>query len=347
MSKQLRVAVIGLGIGRVNGRAIAANPRGHIVALCDLIEPKMDDFEKELGHPVKKFTDYRKMLGEKDIDAVFVGTPNQLHIEMALAVIKAGKHVMVTKPLGHAVAPALKLVAAAEKSGMVNMMSLSTRFGPECQHTANLARDGYFGRIYYAKARSIRRSGIPNWNLGFIEAGGGAFRDMGVHCLDAAWWLLGMPRPISVMGVAGAEFGPRGLGYWDFHHPAKSFYQRYASDDYAGGFVRFEGNIGMQVESFWAAHSPEEFQVELLGTAAGARVFPTPTFYRTAHGAPHDTTVKIPKALSEPWTAIAGHFIDCCLDGVACRAPLRHGLVVQQMMESLLRSAKTGREERL
>jgi len=87
--------------------------------------------------------------------------------------------------------------------------------------------------------------------------------------------------------------------------------------------------------------------VELLGTEARARVFPAPTLYRTEHGAPHDTTVQLPKALPEPWTAIAGHFIDCCLDGVKCRAPLRHGLVVQQMMEALLRSAKTGREERL
>jgi len=347
MPKQLRAAVIGLGIGRPNGRAIAANPRGCIVALCDLIEPKMDEFEKELGHPVKKFTDYRKMLREKDIDAVFVGTPNQLHIEMALAVIKAGKHVMVTKPLGHAVAPAIKLVAAAEKSGLVNMMSLSARFSPECQHVANLIRDGRFGRIYYAKARSMRRSGIPDWNLGFIEAGGGAFRDMGVHCLDAAWWLMGMPRPISVTGVAGAEFGPRGSGFWDFRCPPKSFYGRYASDDYAGGFIRFEGNIGMQVESFWASHQPEDFQVELMGTKAGGRVFPTPILYGTEHGAPHDTIVKLPKALPEQWNAIAGHFIDCCLDGVKCQAPLRHGMMVQQMMEALLRSAKTGREERL
>jgi len=43
-----------------------------------------------------------------------------------------------------------------------------------------------FGDIYYARARSVRRSGIPNWNLGFVQKGGGAFRDMGVHALDAA-----------------------------------------------------------------------------------------------------------------------------------------------------------------
>jgi len=341
--KQVRVAIVGMGIGKPNGRAIAANPRGRVVALCDLAEDRMRAFAKELPEPVKFYTDYRKLCLDPEVDAVFVGTPNQLHVPVAMAAVRRGKHVLITKPLADRASSARRLVAAAEKAGVVNMMSLSTRFGPDVRHLGKLARKGEFGELYYGRARSIRRSGIPDWSLGFIEKGGGAFRDMGVHVLDAAWWLLGMPRPLTVTGVAGAKFGPRGRGYWHFQVPPRKFYSKYVADDYAGGFVRFEGGVGLQVESFWASHQAPEFQIELFGTEAGAGLRPL-TLYRTVSGAPHDTVVDLPKTTGDRWGAIAAHFIDCILDGVACQAPLRHGLIVQEMLEALLKSAEAGRE---
>jgi len=345
MAKQVRVGIIGMGIGRPNARAIAGNPRGCVVALCDLAEDRMKDFAKELPEPVKTYTDYKQMCRDKEVDAIFIGTPNQLHVPMGLEGVRNGKHVLITKPLADSERAAAKLVGEAEAAGVVNMMSLSTRFGRDCQYLGGLIHKGQLGELYYGRARSIRRSGIPAWNLGFIHKGGGAFRDMGVHVLDAAWWLLGRPQPVSVTGVAGAKFGPRGLGYWDYKAPPKKVYRQYASDDYAGGFIRFDGDIGLQVESFWASHQPEEFQIELFGTEAGARYSPL-TIYRTESGAPQDIALKMPPGPSA-WDNIAAHFIGCILDGVECEAPLRHGLIVQQMMEALLRSAETGREVRL
>jgi predicted dehydrogenase len=345
MSKEVRVGIIGMGIGRPNAQAIAKNPRGRVVALCDLIEERMKGFAKDLPAPVAMYTDYKKMMRDKNVDAVFIGTPNQMHVPMGLEAVRRGKHVFITKPLADSEQAAAKLVREAEAAGVVNMMSLSTRFGADCQYLGGLIREGQLGDLYYGRARSIRRSGIPAWNLGFIHKGGGAFRDMGVHVLDAAWWLLGQPRPVSATGVAGAKFGPRGLGYWDFKAPPKEIYKQYASDDYAGGFIRFEGDVGLQVESFWASHQPEEFQIELFGTEAGARYAPL-TLYRTVNGAPQDVTIKMPPGPSA-WDNIAGHFINCILDGVKCEAPLRHGLIVQQMMEAVLRSAETGKEVRL
>lgn len=183
--KQVRAAVVGMGIGRPNGKAIAKNPRGRVVALCDLVEDRMKDFAKELPEPPKLYTDYKAMCRDKEIDA----------------------------------------------------------------------------------------------------------------------------------------------------------------DDYAGGFIRFENGSGLQCESFWASHQAPEHQIELFGTEAGARYGPL-TLYRTVDGAPHDITVNLPKG-PDPWDLIAGHFIDCILDGVPCDAPLRHGLIVQEMMEAMLRSAETSKEIRL
>jgi predicted dehydrogenase len=342
---KVRVAVVGMGIGRPNGRALAKNPRGQVVALCDLLEERMKEFAKELPEAVKFYTDYKKMCKDPEIDAVFVGTPNQWHVPIALEAVRNGKHVLVTKPLADSEKAAKELVAEAEAAGVVNMMSLSTRFGTDCQYLGNLERGGYFGELYYARARSVRRNGIPAWNLGFIRKGGGAFRDMGVHVLDAVWWILGMPKPVGVLGAAGAKFGPRGLGYWNGTIPSKEIYEQYAADDYAGGFIRFENGAGVQVESFWASHQPGEFQIELFGTEAGAKLSPL-TLYRTENNASQNITVDVPKG-PEAWERIAGHFIECILDGKTCEAPLRHGLIVQQMMEALLQSAEIGREMRI
>ena len=302
--KEVRTAIVGMGIGRVNGSAIAKDPRGRVVALCDIAEERMASFAKELPGPVACYTDYRKMCRDRDIDAVFVGTPNQSHVPIALEAVRRGKHVLITKPLADRAAPARRLVEAAEAAGVVNMRALSTRFSGEAAYLGRMAQRGELGELYYARARSIRRSGIPDWSLGFIEAGGGAFR-----------------------------------------RPARKFYSRYVADDYAGGFIRFANGAGLQVESFWASHQPEELQIELFGTEAGA-LFDPLTIYRTAGGAPQDVAVKLPRG-PEPWDRIAAHFIACILDGEACTAPLRHGLQVQEMMEAMLASAASGREVRL
>jgi predicted dehydrogenase len=342
---EVRVAIVGMGIGRANGRSLATNPRSRVTALCDLLESRMEEFAQELPEPVIFYTDYREMVADPEIDAVFIGTPNQWHVPIALEAVKHGKHVLITKPLADALAPAKELVQAAEAAGVVNMMSLSTRFGDRVRYLGALAQTGDFGELYYARARSIRRSGIPDWSPGFILAGGGAFRDMGVHVLDAAWWLLGMPEPVSVSGVAGAKFGPRGQGYWDYRPQLETFYKQYNADDYGGGFIRFANGAGMQIESFWASHQRDELQIELFGTDAGASLDPL-MLYRTAAGAPQDVTVTLP-AERKVWDTIAEHFVACILDGIPCEAPLRHGLIIQGMMEALLESATSGHEVRI
>jgi predicted dehydrogenase len=337
----VRIGIVGMGIGRHNAMGFARSARSKVVALCDLLEERMQDVAKDLPEPVRFFTSHEEMCRDPEIDAIFVGTPNQYHVPVALEAVRNGKHVMVTKPLSDSVAAARSLVEAAEAAGVVNMMSLSTRFDPRTQQVGKYVQQGTFGEIYYGRARSVRRSGIPSWSAGFIQQGGGAFRDMGVHVLDSAWWLMGMPRPVSVTGVGGAKFGPRGLGYWDFK-PQPELGPKYAADDYAGGVIRFEGGAGLQVESFWASHQPDDLQIELFGTEAGAKVFP-PTLYRTVADLPQDTPLPLPLS-PMVWQLMADHFNECVLDGVPCAAPLRHGLIVQEMMEALLESAEQGRE---
>ena len=344
--KEVRIGLVGLGyIARLIGASFANNPGARVVAICDVSEEALQRAAAELPGSMRQYTDYNKMCREKDIDAVFVCTPNAMHVPAALAAVKNGKHVMVTKPLSDSVASAKRAVEAAEKAGVVNMMQLSTRFGSLCRYLGKLARNGEFGELYYARAKNVLRSGIPAVHSHICKSGG-ACRDYCSHVIDAAWWLLGMPKPLSVSAVAGAKFGPYGRGYNGDAPPPKQIYSKFESDDYAAGFIRFEGGIGMQVESFWASHHPkEELQVELFGTQAGAGMMPL-TLYKTVEGGTQDITVQEPVGAGV-WNVTAAHFIDCILHGVECTAPLRHGLIVQQMIEAMLDSAKTGREVRL
>jgi predicted dehydrogenase len=344
---QVRVGLAGMNvIGLPMGRAVVGSPRGELVALCDVVEERMQAFAATLPQTPRQYRDYAELCRDPEVDAIMIATPNQWHVPIALEALRHDKHVLIIKPLADSLPAAEQVVAAAEATGAVNMMSLSTRFGASVQHLGQLQQQGTFGDIYYARARSVRRSGIPINRPGFILPGGGAFRDMGVHMLDAAWWIMGMPRPVSVMGVAGAKFGPRGVGYMTYAVQPPEVQQQFAVDDYGGGFIRFENGAGMQIESFWASHQPDELQIELFGTEAGARLQPL-AIYETANGAPMNSTIELPKRTTDVWDAIIGHFIACILDGVPCEAPLRHGLVVQRMLEALLVSAATGKEQRL
>lgn len=347
----IRFGIVGMGIGKAQGRAIAADPRTRVAALCDLDTSRMEAFRDELEaahgedeEPIRLFTRYEDMCRDEEIDAVFVGTPNQLHVPVALEAVRNGKHVLCTKPLSDSEDAARELVRAAEASGVVNMMSLSLRFGGPMQHLGRLARSGRLGEIYFARARSVRRSGIPDWGAHFVRAGGGAFRDMGVHVLDAAWWMAGCPDPVTVSGTAGAKFGPRGLGYWDFRPGKPELAGQYASDDYGVGLIRFANGAAIHVESFWASHQPDELQIELFGTEGGARLEPL-TVYRTEDGRPVDCAIR--PLQTEGFAGVTAHFAECVLDGVPCQAPLRHGLAVQRMLEAVLSSARSGEEVRL
>ena len=74
--KKVRIAVVGMGIGKPNGRALSSHPDGEVVALCDLDKDRMTEFAAELPGDPKFYTDFKVMCHDPEIDAVFVGTPN-------------------------------------------------------------------------------------------------------------------------------------------------------------------------------------------------------------------------------------------------------------------------------
>src|SRR5436305_8432045 len=119
-SDTIRVATIGLrGRGKDHIKEITAQPNVELVALCDVDQKVLDDRAKSLGTQTGKkpqlFTDYRKLLEDKSIDAISIATPNHWHTLMTIQACQAGKDVYVEKPCSHNIFEAKQIVSAARK----------------------------------------------------------------------------------------------------------------------------------------------------------------------------------------------------------------------------------------
>ena len=163
---EVKFGIVGVGgIGTAHGRMMNATPRARITALCDIVPSQMDKFaDKHMDVEVPFYDDFVDLCKDPNVDAIFVGTPNQVHVPVAREAVKQGKHVLCTKPLSDSADTAAILVEEAEASGVVNMMSLMMRFSDQVKYLGKLRDAGEFGDFYYARARSVRRSGIPDWN---------------------------------------------------------------------------------------------------------------------------------------------------------------------------------------
>ncbi|WP_437202793.1 Gfo/Idh/MocA family protein [Planctomicrobium sp. SH664] len=159
---RLNVAAVGVGgKGASDLKQIAASPYVDIVAICDV-----DDSEGILGRAAttfpkaKHYTDWRKMLEQKDIDAVQVSTPDHMHAPISLAAIALGKHVYCQKPLSHTIFEARVMTQAAAKAGVVTQMGNQIQSHPAYRTATKLVHDGTIGKV---KEVHSWQSGSPAW----------------------------------------------------------------------------------------------------------------------------------------------------------------------------------------
>src|SRR5437660_4603207 len=126
----LRTAVVGVGhLGRQHARihaALAAEGKSRFVAVCDINEETARTVADERG--TKWTTDWRALFG--DVDAVSLATPTESHAEIACALLEAGVHVLVEKPISRTLEEADKMIAAAERGRATLMVGLLERFNP-------------------------------------------------------------------------------------------------------------------------------------------------------------------------------------------------------------------------
>jgi predicted dehydrogenase len=215
MSKPLNIGMIGYGfMGRAhsNGYRKVNNffdlPYHPVLkAVCARDEAKAKEFANRWGYESVE-TDWRKLLERKDIDAVDICVPNNLHKEISIAAAKAGKMVLCEKPLSMDTAEGEEMCQAVEKAGVPNMVWYNYRRVPAVTMAKKLIEEGRLGRIFHYRAvflqdwtisTDLPQGGTALWRLDAAAAGSGVTGDLLAHCIDTAIWLNGKIDTVSAM----------------------------------------------------------------------------------------------------------------------------------------------------
>jgi predicted dehydrogenase len=206
LAKQFGFGLIGCGmVGQHHITAIGGVPGSELVAVCDVNEDAARSFGEDAGVPW--FTDYGVMLREvADLDVVNVCTPSGLHLEPALACIRAGKHVVVEKPLEITLDRCDKLIQAAEKAGVEIATIFPSRFGDAAQELKKAIERGRFGTLTLGNAivpwwRTQEYYDSGGWRGTWKLDGGGALMNQSIHNVDLIQWYMGSAT--AVTAIAG------------------------------------------------------------------------------------------------------------------------------------------------
>src|SRR3954454_16279080 len=215
VKKRLNVGMVGYGfMGRTHSNAFSQV--GHffdvpfqpvLKAICARNEDKARTFADQWSYE-SSVTDWRKLVADKDIDLIDIASPNDTHMEIAIAAAQAGKMVMCEKPLGRSAAESKKMVAAVEKAGVANMVWYNYRRVPAVTLAKLLIDDGKLGKIFHYRAKFLQdwtiskdlpQGGQGLWRLDVGVAGSGVTGDLLAHCIDTALWLNGGIDRVSGM----------------------------------------------------------------------------------------------------------------------------------------------------
>ncbi len=245
---KIQVGLIGArSQGFANLVSLLKNPEVECVALCDIdknILTNQTNALIKLGHPQPKlYVDYRKMLENKDIDLVIIGTPDHWHCLQFVHSLEAGKHVYVEKPMGNSIAEINIMQKAVQKHGKIVQVGQWQRSQPHFVDAIDYVKSGKLGRIRTCKAWSyvdwkgpvpkVADSAVPEgvnydlwlgpapripFNLNrfhftwrwFWEYGNGLMTDWGVHLIDYILYGMGKSIPESVMAIGGKYAFPYG-----------------------------------------------------------------------------------------------------------------------------------------
>jgi predicted dehydrogenase len=214
-------------------------PNVEIAALCDvdesILEQRLKDAEALISKRPAGFTDLRKLLEDKNIDAISIATPNHSHALQTLWGCQAGKDVYVEKPCAHNIFEAHQILAAAKKYNRMVQHGTNARSSPTMQKAVQLVREGLIGDPYMSRGLcykwrdTIGRKPVEPVPAGvhydlwlgpapehaftrnrfhynfhwFWDYGNGDIGNQGVHQMDVARWLLGVKYPSKVSATGG------------------------------------------------------------------------------------------------------------------------------------------------
>ncbi len=229
-----------IGVGNRGGsllRTALQVPGSFPVAVCDKLASKCNDhkvgIEKRLEArgqkpTVETYDDYRRVLDDKSIEAVFIATPHYLHGPMAIDAVEAGKHVYCEKAMAFTIGENQDILARVGNAGTVFQVGHQRHYSPLYRRVAQMIAEDNIGDLASIRAHwnlndAIRRPSptldlerVINWRL-YSEYSGGLTTEYATHQIDLANWFYGVP-PHSVCGVGGVDWYRDGRDTHDHIH---------------------------------------------------------------------------------------------------------------------------------
>lgn len=294
--KEIRIGLIGTGvIAHQHAKWYQEIPGVKMVAACDLQEGKLNAFCDQYGIE-HRYVDYRKLLERDDIDAVDVALHNNLHAPLSVAVMASGKDCYCEKPMAGAYADAAAMYEAADFYGKKLHIQLGMLYGGQMIAAKKLIETGALGDIYHARSYGYRRRGRPFVD-GYAEkefddahwAAHGALFDMGVYHISQLLYLMNLPKVKSVSGRI----------YQELDMPAEQRkISNFSVEELGTGYVKFEGNLTMDIIESWAIHGGPFPASALYGSKGGLRLSAPDgkeglTYYHELAGYPCETNVDV------------------------------------------------------
>lgn len=192
----LRVAIMGLGsYGTRVAEAMQSCKRAKLVGAISGTPAKIKAWKEKYNLPEKNcynYETYDNIKNNKDIDAVYVITPNALHHDAVLRIAAAGKHVICEKPMAINAKEGREMVYACQKAGVKLLVGYRMHFEPNTLEIIRKRNAGEFGKIMFFQGLCGFRIGDPTqWRLNKSLSGGGAMMDIGIYAINGARYMTG------------------------------------------------------------------------------------------------------------------------------------------------------------
>jgi predicted dehydrogenase len=310
----MRIALFGSGwVQDFHARAVLEHPGAELAAAANWRPESLGKLAERFSIPVTT-TRWEELVEDPAIDAVVVATPNVLHAPQAVACLRAGKHVLVEKPMATTVTECDAMIGAARDSGATLMVGHCWRFHDRVRALRDRIAVGELGRIVKTRGYGIHvRWGPAGWFNDPALSGGGALVDMGVHAVDTARFLLGEPSAERVCAVLGASYGAQEV------------------DDDAVVLISWSNGCNSIVEAGWwqPAAGGLEAETEVYGSEGFARIFP---FTEAPEGYEHCT--------QPMYSAQMAEFVDAVAQGRPARPNGDDGREIVRIVQAAYRSQR-------
>jgi len=336
-SQPLGIGIIGAGrISRAHASATCALPETRLVGIADVEPERVAQAAEAYG--CRGYDGYLPLLADPEVEAVLVGLPHVLHREATVDSLRAGKHVLLEKPMAMSVAECDAMIAAAEASGKTLMVAHSQQFFPVNVAVRRLVQQGGIGHVVMATDTWYKpfHEGVrPAWFLDDSQ-GGGMWSMNGSHMIDRLCYFLGDEVTAVKAQVGNPIFGlstDMGIAFLQFRSGVCA---TIAHAGFREGVVRFEAEI-----------TGTEAQLKISGDRSGGTCFwrSRERTWEEVCAPALDLTLRPGMELELP--VFAAEIREFALSVREQRPPAvtaEYGRHVVQVLEACLESSRTGRE---